>query len=376
MKVYVILILVIFLITFSIKQNLSIQSSGDTNNKLKNLYFGQTIDLEYNSIAKLYFKGFQLAFQSVNRKGGIDGYIINIVLLNDQYNKQLAIKNATLLVDYYNVLALIGLFGTTTIIGVVESIINKKNIALIAPFSGSSLLRTTFNKNIILTNGSLTEEFDLLFKVFKQKNIKNISVIYQNDDYGYSYLDSLTNYIISKKEEINILNIASYERNSIFLYDTYKKIFQINKPYLETYTDKIINTVQAIIIFCTELQISSIIGTLKKINPTVFIYYNFFVGDSVSNYKIIENNASNIYQSLASYNIQVKYPALYNKLIEEVNYYNKFVGLDEITDINKIDNFTNTLYQGFYSGLLILEVLKNFDSLDTITRQSFIDKFY
>lgn len=375
MKIYIILILILFLITFSIKEYLSSISSESNNYKLKNIYFGQTIDLD-NNIAKLYFKGFQLAFQSVNRKGGLKGYIINIVLLNDQYNKQLAVKNASLLVNYYNVLALIGTFGTSTIMEIINTIVNKKNVALIAPFSGSPLLRTSFNKNIILTSGSLIEEYDLLFKIFRQNKITNISIIYQNDEYGYSYLNSLTNYIITQKEKINIMSIASYERNSIFLYDTYKKLFQINKPYLETYSDKNITQIQAIILFTTETQISSILGTLKKINPSVFIYYNFFVGNNILNYKVIENNSSNIYQTLSSYNIQNKYPDLYNKFLEEVNYYNEFVKLDEITSINKIDNFTNTLYQGFYSGLLIIEVLKSFDNLDTITRQTFIDRFY
>jgi hypothetical protein len=49
---------------------------------------------------------------------------------------------------------------------------------------------------------------------------------------------------------------------------------------------------------------------------------------------------------LLSYNIE-KFPILYKKFIEEVEYYNNFGKGDQITNINKIIDFSNTLYQGF-----------------------------
>lgn len=378
MKYYIIIIILLIMIVLIIKTNLSEKSSGQHQKSKKNIYFGQTIDLDGNLVAKEYFKGFQLAFQSVNRKGGINGYIINIVLLNDKYNKDIALANANLLVDYYDVLALIGLFGTTTIVNVLDSVVIRKNIPLIAPFSGSSSLRNTFTKNLILTNGSNNEEFSLLFKLLKKKNIKNIGIIHQNDEYGYSYLTSFINQIIVRNEQLNILTAVSYKRESINLYQTYQDLFDIKKPYLinNKGEQKNIDKLEAVILFCTETQISNILGTLKKINPSLLIYYGFFIGDNKSNYKVVGNNTNNVYQSLLSYNIEKKFPIMYKKFLEEIEYHNLNPELDEITGISKINNFSSTLYQGFYSGLLIIEVLKSFKSLDNIKREDFINKFY
>jgi ABC-type branched-subunit amino acid transport system substrate-binding protein len=366
--------MIIIIFTCSIVINLSIKSANGFANDIKNIYFGQTIDLDNNQVASEYFKGFHLAFQSINRIGGIDGYKINIILLNDKYDKELAVKNAILLTDYYNVLALIGLFGTTTITNVIESVVNNKNIPLIAPFSGSTVIKKNFTKNIILTNGSNNQEFKLLFDLLRKKKIKNIGIIYQNDDYGYSYLNNFINQIMIFKEELNILSAASYERNSINLYSTYIKLFNLSSPYLENYIDKN-NKLEAVILFCTETQISNILATLKKINPSLLIYYGFFTGNNKLNYKVVGNNTENVYQSLLSYNIE-KFPILYKKFIEEVEYYNNFGKGDQITNINKIIDFSNTLYQGFYSGLLIVEVLKSFKNPGDITREEFINKFY
>ncbi len=361
---------------FYIKDSISRLSIGNIDLKQKNLYFGQTLDLEYNKLSIQYFKGYELAFQLVNRKGGINGYNLNIVLLNDKYEKNLAVANANLLVDYYNVLALIGTFGTPTTVGILENVVDKKNIGLIGPFSGSGLIRSTFNKNLILTSGSLIGEFELLQKLFEKHNIKNIGIIYQNDDYGQSYLNGFISYILNKKIEINIQSIANYERNSSFLYNTYKNLFEINKPFVIQPDKKKVNEIQAVILFVAEQQLSNILPSLKKINPSLYIFYNSFAGNDKSNYKIIKNNTENIYQTLLSYDLKAKFPHLYSKLIEEVDYYNKFTHTYEYKNIHKIDYFSNTFYQGFYTGLLIIEVLKKFKTLDNLTRTEFINKFY
>ena len=58
---------------------------------------------------------------------------------------------------------------------------------------------------------------------------------------------------------------------------------------------------QAVIIFSAEKEIDSILVQLKKIKPSLAIYYNFFVGTNKSNLKYIESyNHDNIYQTLLS----------------------------------------------------------------------------
>ena len=79
-------------------------------------------------------------------------------------------------------------------------------------------------------------------------------------------------------------------------------------------------------------------------------------------------NTDNIYQTLISYNLE-KYPKLNKVYKEEIELYNS-------KNLNKIEETNSSMEQGFYSGLMIGEVLKQFKDIDDINRESFIDMFY
>jgi hypothetical protein len=229
--------------------------------------------------------------------------------------------------------------------------------------------------------GSVQFEFDLMFEDIISKKIKNIAIIYQDDDYGKSFLNAFINNIMIKKLDLNVINIANYTKNSQFLYETFQNLFNIKKPYLNTYDgpeNKNINEIQGIVLFCVDLQIATILGTIKKINPNIYVYYNTFVGDNKSNYKIVKNNTSNVYQTLLTHDIKIKYPIMYKMLLEEVDFYNNSIDNYNVSlsKIKKVDDTSNMIYYGFYTALLIIEVLKNFKSLDNLTREDFINKFY
>lgn len=205
-------------------------------------------------------------------------------------------------------------------------------------------------------------------------NINKIGIIYQDDDYGISYLDSFVNYITVNKLNIEIISIANYNHGSAFLYDTYKNLFNVNNPYnYEEYlNNSTFENMQAILLFTTDIQIANIYGFLKKVKPSIFIYSTTATGNSINNFKYIKNNTTNVYQTILGVDIK-NYPNLYNKLHEEINYYNNNLSVDN--KIEKIEEL-NSLYQGFYTGLLIVEVLKNIPDLSKITRKDFIDTFY
>ena len=99
-KRYYIMILVIVLIIFItfiiLKFSLKTDLYNSINFKDKIIYFGQTVDLGVNSVGTYYSNGFKLAFQTYNRKGGINGYQLNIILYNDGYDNSIALNNAKL----------------------------------------------------------------------------------------------------------------------------------------------------------------------------------------------------------------------------------------------------------------------------------------
>ncbi len=341
------------------------------DHKKKIIYFGQTLDLD-TGISINYSVGFQLAFQSSNRNGGINGYKLNIILYNDKYEPSSSSNNAKILIDYFNVLALIGSFGTPTTASILNDAIKSRPVPLIAPFTGSNIFRTDFNKYLILMNNSSEYEFKLYFENMKENNIQNVGIIYQNDIYGTSYYNSFIKDIIIKNVNLNIISTGTYERNSLDLDKCYNSLFHINNPYdyTEVINSDTLKKMDAVILFVSEKQISRILGYLKRVKPKLFIYYNFFVGTLSTNYKDLEKyNKENIFQSLLTpIELNKEYPELYKKLKDEIEIYQK--------KNNVVINHSQSLYQGFYSGLLICEVLKKYKNFDNLTRENFIDTFY
>ena len=358
------MVIIFLLVIFVVKKYTNVGLFKEIDHNKKIIFFGQTCDLQNNQVSIDYSTGFQLAFKHINDNGGINGYKLKIFLLNDKYETSLAITNAKILIDYYNVLAIIGTFGTPTTVGIFDNVINERKIPLIAPFTAGTSYRKKFNKFRIYMNSNFYLEFDLLIENLLKNNYKNISVIYQNDIYGNYFYNALIDYFFEKKTNINIISSGNYERNSDDITESLKSTFNTDSPYnYNSYKKKNLEKIQAVVLFTAEKEVSSYLGQLKKIKPSMAIYYNFFTGTQKSNFKYIKVlNKDNIYQTLLSIDI-TKYPKL-NKVF------------NQIRTINKTKNNGSSMVQGFYSGLMIGEVLKNFKNVKQVNRNSFINMFY
>jgi hypothetical protein len=368
--IMIIIIIIVYIFNKYVFIN-DIYNTIDTYHKI--IYFGQTLDLENNQVSIDYSKGYQLAFQKINRTGGINGFKLKIILYNDKYEPKLASNNAKLLVDYYNVLALIGSFGTPTTVEILNECIKGRNIPLIAPYSAAEIYRKTFNKYLILMNGTFYNEFELMINHIIKNNKKNISIIYQNDIYGNAFYNSFVDYISKNNYNINIISTGTYERNTVELDDCFKSLCDVKNAYdyNEYYDSRKLNDMDATILFCAEKQISLILGHLKKIKPSLSIYYNFFVGTSPLHFSNLQpDNSENIYQTLLTpIDFKEKYPKIYGTLTTEINEYNKYNN-DQIT------NYNQSLFQGYITGLLIGQVLQKSENIYNLDRKQFIDLFY
>ncbi len=343
--------------------------------KKKIIYFGQTVDLENNKVSIEYSLGFQVAFEQINRLGGINGYELRIILYNDRYEPNIATENGKLLVDYFNVLGLMGPFGTASTMNIMDKVIQGRSVPLLFPYSATNAYSEKFQKNLLLLNGTFFLEFNMILKNLKKNKIKNVSIIYQDDEYGHTNFNALNEFILYHKYDINVISSGKYKRNTTDFGDCFKSVFGMEDvyDYREYRNSENLKKMEAVIIFCVEKQISVLLGHLKRIKPELFIYYNSFVGTSSTNYEDLDKyNKDNIYQTLLNPNIKLKYKKLYDKYKEEVELHNKEVTSDQ----EKVELDTNGSYIGFYSGLLIGEVLKSFDNMKDLNRESFINMFY
>lgn len=367
------LILLILMITIfiAIKMLFQPKTFYSIDHENKKIFFGQTCDLHNNRVSIDYSTGFIIAFQNINKTGILDGYTLHIIRLDDKYETNLSIINSRLLIDYYNVLSLIGSFGTPTTVGIFDQVIKDKKVGLIGPFTAGTSYRKVFNKYRIYMNTDFYLEYDLIIKNMLKNNYRNISIIYQDDIYGNYFYNAFVDYLVDQNIDITIVSSGKYERNSNDLDTSFMTTFEVKNAYdYDDYnTTHVMQNIDAILLFTAEMQISNYLSKIKKINPEIAIYYNFFTGTRKSNLKYLDDlNKDNIYQTLISYNLK-KYPKLNAVYKEEIELYNS-------KNTNKIEETNSSMEQGFYSGLMIGEVLKQFENINDINRESFIDMFY
>jgi hypothetical protein len=333
----------------------------------KQLYFGQTIFLE-NIDAFEYSNGVVLAFYSQNKKGGVHGNTLNIQIYDDNYEVEKAIDNSKLLIDYQNVLALIGIWGVDISYSIYKNVITNRNIPLIAPYTGGDLLFNNFDKRVILTRISYKNEINTMLLHMKSKGKKNLCVFHPNDKYGNGCLNNITQCIIDNNYHINLIYSGSYPHGTEFFYNGLNQMFK-TEPYNFDNINHYLNKVDSLILICTGVQKNQLIRYFKTINPSIYIYTTSFSGDNVDfTHKTL--NTDNIYLIAANRDIQKKYPIIYKNINNEINEYNK-----DLSSRDKPFKYSQKFFNGWTVGKLIIQALESIEE-GTINRKNLINSFY
>jgi hypothetical protein len=365
---YVIIIITIFTIykLFSTFVKRQIIVKGVSNNTI---YFGQTINLK-NKLSHSYSNGFVVAFNTINRAGGIHNKYINLLVYDDEYNVKKSIQNARLLVDYQNVLGLIGTWGTPTTIGIMNNVIQDKNVPVIAPYTGTNSLYDNFDKRIILTRDSYKNEINTIVKHATSNGRMNMGVIYQNDEYGISCFSDLTDCILDNKYKLEIVASGSYERNSRFYYNGLKSLFGIEPYDFDKFKGSSrVNEIDCVLLICTAYQKNKLIEYFKFIKPEIYVYTLSLSGD-LSSKLMNKVNMDNVYYTDVLPDVKTIYPKAYKEVQNEILEYNKTIQIKE----NKVE-FNNSLFEGWIAGKIIGEALNKLGP-NSINRETFIDIFY
>ena len=365
---YVIIVITIFTIykifyTFVKRQ---IKVKGVSNNTI---YFGQTVSLK-NQLSHSYSNGFVVAFNTINKAGGVHNKYINLLVYDDDYNVKKAIQNARLLVDYQNVLGLIGTWGTPTTIGIMNNVIQDKIVPIIAPYTGTNSLYDKFDKRIILTRDSYKNEINTIVKHATSNGRMNMGVIYQNDEYGISCFSDLTDCILDNKYKLEIVASGSYERNSRFYYNGLKSLFGIEPYDFDKFKGSSrVNEIDCVLLICTSYQKNKLIEYFKFIKPEIYVYTLSLSGD-LSSRLINKVNMDNIYYTDVLPDVKTVYPKAYAAVQHEILEFNKTIQHKE----DKVE-FNHSLFEGWIAGKMIIEALNRLGPT-SINRETFIDIFY
>ena len=128
--------------------------------------------------------GIQAAFAEVNRAGGVNGRLLELVTRDDTYEPELAIANTTELIEVENVFALIGAVGTPTSRSAVP-VAEAAGVPYIAPFTGAAFLRDPKLRSVINLRSSYNQETEeMVERLTEDLGIERIAVMYQDDSFG------------------------------------------------------------------------------------------------------------------------------------------------------------------------------------------------
>jgi branched-chain amino acid transport system substrate-binding protein len=151
-------------------------------------------------------------FDAVNAAGGVSGRQIVLTTLDDGYDPERAGPNTATLVDKERVFALFGYVGTPTS-NAAQSWVEKGAVPFFAPMTGAESFRTPFNKNVFNIRDGYIAETEKIVEHLDAMGVKKVAVLYQNDAYGKSGLEGVTQAL--KKRNLDVLATAVVERNSV-----------------------------------------------------------------------------------------------------------------------------------------------------------------
>ncbi len=141
--------------------------------------------------------GQQLAFDEVNKRGGIGGRRIKLVILDDAFDPKRTLENARTLVEQQEVVALFGTVGTAQTAAVLPYIAEKR-VPLISAYSGSPALRVQPNPYFFTTQASYADELIKMVRNLRSVQANRIAVVYQNNDFGKLLLPLAEKVIIAE----------------------------------------------------------------------------------------------------------------------------------------------------------------------------------
>ena len=135
---------------------------AETGVTAQTVLIGQSVSLTgpLAEIGNDFSEGFKAYIDEVNRRGGVFGRRLKLVLMDDGYVPQRSLANTEKLIGEDKVFALVGNLGTANVTGVLP-LLEQHRVPLFAPFTGADSLRRTPNRylfTVMASYGSETEK--------------------------------------------------------------------------------------------------------------------------------------------------------------------------------------------------------------------------
>ncbi len=168
-------------------------------------------------------------FDQLNKSGGINGRKVELVTIDDGYETERTLANTKALIQEKQVFALLGYYGSSPTTEAMNKVFGPAKVPLVGTISGAGTLREApsanpNNKYMFNVRASYADEAEAIVTQMLALGLKNIAVFYQNDGFGKSGLDGVTNAL--KRVNLAPVAVGTVERNSL---DVSKAVETIGK---------------------------------------------------------------------------------------------------------------------------------------------------
>jgi ABC-type branched-subunit amino acid transport system substrate-binding protein len=157
-------------------------------------------------------------FDQVNKSGGVNGRKIELITIDDGYETDRTLANTKTLIQDKQVFALMGYYGSTPTTEAMNKVFGPAKVPLVGTISGAGTLREPQSNNpnsryMFNIRASYADEAEAIVNQILALGLKNIAVFYQNDGFGKSGLEGVTNAL--KRANLTPVAVGTVERNSL-----------------------------------------------------------------------------------------------------------------------------------------------------------------
>jgi len=173
-----------------------------------------TMDLSRSAsvVSQRLCHGIDLKLVDQNALGGVRGQRLKLVIFDDEYIPALAQKNVLDLMQRYPSKILLSPVGTVTLEWYAPRIFLDKNVLVMFPITGGSLLRKPECEHIVFFRSSFAKEAQTLITfAIEKKGVQRLAIFYQNDAAGQEVFNGVKQTL----EDCKIAWLAvPYQRNN------------------------------------------------------------------------------------------------------------------------------------------------------------------
>lgn len=129
--------------------------------------------------------GQKLAIDEINRKGGIGGRPIKLLIRDDAYDTERTVQNVRELVESDKVVALTGL-GSTAGVATLLPYLAERRMPLIGAWTGAHVLRLKAHPTFFTSQASFKDEVEHAFRTLSTIQLNEVAVALQDNAFGQS----------------------------------------------------------------------------------------------------------------------------------------------------------------------------------------------